>query len=418
MSCHDGVILRGDRIVIPQSLRKAMLEKIHSSHLGITGCLRRARDNVYWPNMTNDIREYISLCPTCRSYETANAKEPMIPHDVPDRPWAKVGTDLCHFNNNDYLVTVDYFSGFFEIDKLKDTTSQTVITKLKAHFARYGIPETIVSDNGPQFSCLDFATFAAKWEFKHCPTSPGNSKGNGKAEAAVKIAKSLLRKALASRSDVYLALLDHRNTPNQGHESSPAQRSLGRRTRTLLPTTTALLQPTGIPSKVTEKMLKSQHKQKTYFDRNVKQLPPLFEGDVVRVQPFVNKKGMWAKGQILNQLDKRSYEVQTDNGIIRRNRMHLKLTKEPIAPILPSTNSKPNPSLPITHQKPLDNTDLRKTSETSANIRPLSPAKAPSIMSESEKTTIIQSDRTSTSRTRSGRMTKIPSKYDGYVLNA
>ena len=228
LSCHDGVILKNDCIIIPSALRKTILEKIHSSHLGITGCRRRAWENVYWPNMTNDIKEYVSLCSTCKSYETANAKEPLIPHDIPDRPWAKLGINLFSLNNQDYLITVDYFSGFFEVEKLKDTTSMTIITKLKAHFARYGSPEVVVSDNGPQFSCLNFNIFAKKWDFEHRPSSPGNSKANGKAEAAVKVAKNLMKKAIDAKSDVYLALLDLRNTPTQGQETSPAQRSRGR----------------------------------------------------------------------------------------------------------------------------------------------------------------------------------------------
>ena len=194
LSCHDGVILKNDCIIIPSALRKMILEKIHSSHLGITGCLRRARENVYWLNMTNDIREYVPLCSTCRSYEIANAKEPLVPLDIPDRPWAKVGINLFSLSNQDCLITVDYFSSFFEVDKLKDTTSMTVITKLKAHFARYGSPEVVVSDNGPQFSCLNFNIFAKKWDFEHHPSSPSNSKANGKAEAAVKVAQNLMKK--------------------------------------------------------------------------------------------------------------------------------------------------------------------------------------------------------------------------------
>ena len=103
---YDGIILKNDRIIIPNALRKTILEKIHSSHLGITGCLRRARENVYWPNMTNNIKEYVSLCSTCKSYETANAKEPLLPHDIPDRIWAKVGIDLFSLNNQDYLISL------------------------------------------------------------------------------------------------------------------------------------------------------------------------------------------------------------------------------------------------------------------------------------------------------------------------
>ena len=65
--------------------------------------------------MTNDIKDYISLCSICRNYDTANAKEPLVPHDVTDRSWAEVGIDLFSLNSEDYLITVDYFSGFFKL---------------------------------------------------------------------------------------------------------------------------------------------------------------------------------------------------------------------------------------------------------------------------------------------------------------
>ena len=169
-------------------------------------------------------------------YESKQQKETMIPHEVPDRPWAKVGTDLCSFVGNDYLVTVDYFSIFWEIDFLENTKPTTVIHKLRALFATYGIPDTVVSDNGPQFSCVEFATFAADWEFDHVTSSPTYAQSNGKAEQAVKSAKRLMKRAKRSKQDVYLSILDFRNTPSGGMSSSPAQRLMSQRTKTRLPT--------------------------------------------------------------------------------------------------------------------------------------------------------------------------------------
>ena len=123
------------------------------------------------------------------------------------------------------------------------TPTKMVIGKLKAHFAHCGCPETGVSDNGLQYASAEFATFSKEWDFEHTPSSPGNSQSNGQAESAVKMAKKLLRKAIDTKSDVQLAILDHRNTPSQSHDISPAQRLLNRRTRTLLPTAGSLLQP-------------------------------------------------------------------------------------------------------------------------------------------------------------------------------
>ena len=111
----------------------------------------------------------------------------------------------------DFLITVDS-SNFWEIHQLASTSVSTVITKLKNHFARHGCPDTVISDNGPQFSSQDFAHLSKSWKFKHRAISPGNSKANGKVEAAVKTAKQLMRKS----KDIHLVLLDYRNTPSRG----------------------------------------------------------------------------------------------------------------------------------------------------------------------------------------------------------
>ena len=85
-------------------------------------------------------------------------------------------------NNEDYLVIVDYYSKFFELAKLEDTRSKTIIMHMKSAFARHGIPYEVRSDNGPQYTSRDFKDFARKWSFKHTSSSPYNPQGNGLAE--------------------------------------------------------------------------------------------------------------------------------------------------------------------------------------------------------------------------------------------
>ena len=124
---------------------------------------------------------------------------------------------------------MDYYSNFWEINKLPtDTKATTVIAKLKDHFAHYSIPDQVVKDNGPQFKSQEFANFAAAYEFEHTPTSPYGSKGNEKVESAVKTTKRLLHKATDTGTHPYLSILDHRNTQTQGMESSPAQQLMNR----------------------------------------------------------------------------------------------------------------------------------------------------------------------------------------------
>ena len=84
LATHDGIVFRGERVVVPASQRSVLKEKIHSSHLGIDGCLRRAKACLFWPNMTSEIREYISTCSICKTYESANQIETLMSHDIPD----------------------------------------------------------------------------------------------------------------------------------------------------------------------------------------------------------------------------------------------------------------------------------------------------------------------------------------------
>ena len=239
LTVQNGLIFRGERVVIPAKLRESMKTKIHSSHMGAEACLRRARECIFWPGMSAEMKQLVESCEICRQYESAQPRETMRSQDPPTRPWERIATDLFSYQGKEFLITVDYYSNFWEIDHLPSPTATAVITKLKNHFARYGCPDAVVSDNGSQFTSLEFAQFKDKWKFKHRTISPGNSKANGKVEASVKTAKQLLRKS----DDIHLALLDHRNTITQGMTTSPAQRLMNRRTKTLLPVTENLLQP-------------------------------------------------------------------------------------------------------------------------------------------------------------------------------
>lgn len=140
----------------------------------------------------------------------------MIPHDVPSRPWQKVAVDLFSWNNRDDLITVDFYSRYFEVAELTATTTGVVVRKLSAHrdFARHGIPETIVSDNGPQLSSEELARFTKDWDTKHVTSSPPRyPQSNGLAEKPVQTVKNIVDKAKAGKGLALLSILEYRNTP-------------------------------------------------------------------------------------------------------------------------------------------------------------------------------------------------------------
>ena len=193
LAVQDGIIFKGQRCVIPKTLRQKVKEKIHRAHIGIQGCLRRAREVVYWPSMNQEITDYIEHCDTCNMYASHPQREPLIVHDVPERPWQKVGCDIFTLDEKDYLCTVDYYSGYFEIDHLERKTARSIITRLKRHFSNHGIPNLFQSDNGPPFDSQEFRDFAAAYEFELVTSSPNYPQSNGCAENTVKTGKQLMK---------------------------------------------------------------------------------------------------------------------------------------------------------------------------------------------------------------------------------
>lgn len=134
------------------------------------------------------------------------------------------------FTGKTYLLIVDYYSRWPEIRLLDHLTSNTVITRLKSIFATHGIPELVISDNGPQFASHAFQNFAKEFGFTHTTSSPRYPQANGEAERAVQTVKNLLRKA----TDPYVALLLYRATPLQ-NGFAPSELLMGRKLNTKLP---------------------------------------------------------------------------------------------------------------------------------------------------------------------------------------
>ena len=169
-------------------------------------------------------------------------------------PWSRVATDQFKLHGKDCIVHVDYHSDFIELKDLQENTSFAVIEFLKEQFSRYGMPDRLVTVNGPQYRSEDFRQFSPDWEFFHVSSSPYHHRSNGKVDSAVKVVKSLLKKARKDNRDLWLAMSDQRNTPTESLGTSPAQRLMSRRTRTVLTTATSLLYP-NVPDNVPE-MLK------------------------------------------------------------------------------------------------------------------------------------------------------------------
>ena len=141
--------------------------------------------------MSSQVEDKVSKCSICNQFQRAQPKEPMVIQEIPNRPWAKIGSDLFEFNGAHYLPSVDYYSKWTEIAKLSNLSSNNVICHLESQFAKYGIPDELISDNGTQYSSLTFKEFSNNYGFVHITSSPKNPQANGEAERAVQTIENL-----------------------------------------------------------------------------------------------------------------------------------------------------------------------------------------------------------------------------------
>ena len=316
----DGLLMKGDRLVIPGSMQVEMLNKVHEGHQGITKCIARSQQSIWWPGLSTQIKQKVTNCAVCAK-EAHNFPEPLMTTPLPDRPWQRVGADLFQWNSAMYLVVVDYFSRYIEVANLTSTTSAFVMEKLKAIFARHGVAEVVVTDNGPQFAAAEFADFARDYDFKHVTSSPRYPQGNSEAERAVGTVKSLLKKG----EDPHKALMAYRATPlAQG--ASPAQLLMGRNIRTPLPVSQENLEPRWTDLQAfREKDQQMKEKQASCFNKRhrAQQRQELQPGQRVWV------KNTEQPGVIAGPAQTpRSYNIELPSGSLRRNRSHIRVIPE------------------------------------------------------------------------------------------
>ena len=340
--------------MVPKSLHSDYLRCVHLGHTDMESTKKRARDILYWPRMNEDIERLVRACSVCNSCKPHQQREPLKMHNIPERPWSLVATDLFHWNGTDYVIVTDSFSGWFEITKWSSTSSRTVIDKLKEVFSRFGIPDVLYSDNGPRYLSEEFQKFSREWGFNHVTSSPYYPQSNGLAERAVRSAKDLLEKCRKDGTDINLALLNQRNTPRDNVLGSPAQRLMSRRLKSTIPCPGDLLKCEQINgSLVKDRLNQKRQQQNKFYDKQTKCLPALESGDVVRMQ---TPKGYDQLGFVVRAAEQpRSFMVRSQGQEYRRNRRHLLKVPEQNRQVIEES---PDPGIdknPVTTEESLNN---------------------------------------------------------------
>lgn len=424
---EDGLILKGDRIVIPESLRAEVLDILHTGHQGDTKCILLARESVFWPGISNDIRQLVKDCELCNKHQPEQPKLPIMQPDLPTRPWEKLGTDIFGFKGNKYLTIVDYYSRYPVIRLLSDITADTVCNHFTSVLAEYGLPSTIIADFGTQYISEKFKKNCERNGITLTFSSPYHHQANSLAERSVGICKKLWKKAVEGSTCPYTSLWMYRVTPLDNKLPSPYELLFGCKPRTLMPSTKKTLQSNHPENdKHQERNYERQENQARYYDkkagldrRTINNMEPVYVRNTI--------KKVWEPGVVLNRpnpvREPRTYIVDVNGKVYYRTREHLKPRSNMPEEIMDTSKDQPRittavastptiipqasnttPPTPIKITTPR----TRKVPPTLAKARsPVKPPPLPTIVEKEGKATLQPKSQT----TRSGRTTQVPAKF-------
>ena len=286
--CTIGqLILRGTRIVIPKKLRPRILSLAHEGHLGVVGTKQKLRSRVWWPGMEKDAEKHCKTCYGCQLVSRPNPPEPIRATALPTGPWRDLAVDLLGPlpTGESILVVVDYYSRYYEVDILRSTVTSKIISSLEEMFARHGLPESLKSDNGPQFIAAEFAEYMEQQGIRHHRVTAKWPQANGEVERQNRSLLKRLQIAHAEKGNwrreltTYLAAYRSLSHPMTG--VSPAELLFGRKMRTKLPE----LSDVHVEQEVRDRDSEQKSKSKTYADtRRGASYSEVLPGDQVLVQ--------------------------------------------------------------------------------------------------------------------------------------
>ena len=192
LSLQDGCVLWGARVLIPAPGLASILQELHVTHPGVSRMKALARSYVYWPGIDKDIERLVSDCATCQEHRNVLQSTELHPWEWPDKPWSRLhaGPFLGHM----FLILVDAHSKWMDIYTMSSITIEATIGNLKASLSTHGLPDVLVTDNGPSFKSEGFRQFVSLNGIQHLTSAPYHPASNGLAERAVQTFKNAMKK--------------------------------------------------------------------------------------------------------------------------------------------------------------------------------------------------------------------------------
>ncbi|XP_015118418.1 uncharacterized protein K02A2.6-like [Diachasma alloeum] len=308
LSIYKECIIWGHRVVIPTTQRKQMLKYLHANHPGICGTKAAARSYVWWPGIDKDIETMVKNCQECMEVLSAPAKTPTQPWVAPDKPWTRSHVDFAGpMAGQTFLIVVDSTTKCLEVKRVSSPNSLNVIKVLRALFATFGIPDTIVSDNGTAFISEEIKAFYQRNGIKAMYIAPYNPQANGQAERMVHTAKRSLKKLNEGDWELKLAriLLKQHSIPSTSTGASPAELMMGRKLRTALD------------------KLPPNHEHETNKGYDSVKIRRLHPGDKVRMRNYRAAGPTWIVATVQEALSNRNYLVkEREIGLIHKREIN------------------------------------------------------------------------------------------------
>ena len=372
----DGVILCGERPLIPPSLRGELVQHLHAAHQGVTKMLGRAAQTVFWPGLKADITAHRESCRGCVERAPSNPAPPPSEPVQPDFPFSHIVADFFTVDAT-YLALADRYSNWLSIFKLKKDDSEHVIEALRRYFSRWGVAVNITTDGASVFTSAAMKVFLSRWGVQHRVSSAYYPRANKRAEVGVKSAKRLVMDNLGpggsmDTDKLARALLVHRNCPDAESGLSAAQIIFGRELRDHLPALVSRYQPRQewrLEADLRAQAMARRHgRMEKWLQHGARALPPLNLGDTVAIQDQAaaknGKAGRWNKsGVVVEILPHDSYlvKVHGNRSVTQRNRRFLRKLL-PFKPINPVEDEVPHPATrPVEKTQPMSTPDIQQT---------------------------------------------------------
>ncbi|XP_064115240.1 uncharacterized protein LOC135221370 [Macrobrachium nipponense] len=182
------------RLVIPEDLRRQVAGNLLAGHQGLDSMLRRVRQSVYRPGIEGDLQHHRAQCTSCDEHAPSLPPEEMIHTPPAEYPFQQVVADMFQIDGKVHMVYADRLTGWLEVAHFPyGATSNKISNHLRSYFSRWGAPEQISTDGGTNLASEEMVAVFRRWGVKIHLSSAQYPQFNGRAEAAVKSAKRLLR---------------------------------------------------------------------------------------------------------------------------------------------------------------------------------------------------------------------------------